>query len=47
TFEQQLSTNLLQVVMLNIENHTIIETDQLAKDNSQEFIEKFNIARQH
>ncbi|CAG8521385.1 15269_t:CDS:2 [Cetraspora pellucida] len=47
TFEQQPSTNLSQVVIPNIENHIIIETDQLAKDNSQEYIEKFNIACQH
>ncbi|CAG8747647.1 13359_t:CDS:2, partial [Cetraspora pellucida] len=40
----QLSIDVLQqVVISDIENHMIIETNQLAKDNPQEFINKFNI----
>ncbi|CAG8600572.1 6389_t:CDS:1, partial [Gigaspora margarita] len=42
---QQSSTEVSQqVVMPNLENHTIVGTNQF---KSQEFAEKFNIACQH
>ncbi|CAG8834955.1 31634_t:CDS:1, partial [Racocetra persica] len=48
TIISQLSIDVSQqVVIPDIENNMIIETNQLAKDNPQEFINKFNIARQH